>query len=104
MCNHRVFDTLLRNYCKNCNFNHIYRPHDLRRTYASNMYLNGVSLEFLRRQLGHTTTEMTMKYIRDVIDPEIEDEYFIKAMNVLNGKVNTSQHKNENIINIAEAS
>ena len=68
------------------------------------MYLNGVSLEFLRRQLGHTTTEMTMKYIRDVIDPEIEDEYFIKAMNVLNGKVNTSQHKNENIINIAEAS
>lgn len=104
MCNHRVFDTLLRNYCKECNFNHIYSPHDLRRTYASNLYLNGVSLEFLRRQLGHTTTEMTMKYIRDVIEPEIEDEYFLNAMNVLNGNVSESQQENTIKIKIAEAS
>lgn len=104
MCNHRVFDTLLRSYCKECAFSHVYSPHDLRRTYASNLYLNGVSLEFLRRQLGHTTTEMTMKYIRDVIEPEIEDEYFLNAINILNGTVNTSQHENSVKLKIAEAS
>lgn len=91
MCNHRVFDALLRNYCKKCNFQYVYSPHDLRRTYASNLYLNGVSLEMIRRQLGHTTTEMTMKYIRDVIEPEIEDEHFLSAINVLNGNVSKSQ-------------
>ena len=104
MCNHRVFDTILRNYCKECDFDHVYSPHDLRRTYASNLYLNGVSLEFLRRQLGHTTTEMTMKYIRDVIEPEIEDEYFLNAINVLNGNVSRCQQKNEVKLKIAEAS
>ena len=104
MCNHRVFDTLLRNYCKECNFNYVYSPHDLRRTYASNLYLNGVSLEFIRRQLGHTTTEMTMKYIRGVIEPEIEDEHFLSAINVLNGNVSKSQQTFDIKRKTAEAS
>lgn len=104
MCNHRVFDALLRNYCKKCNFQYVYSPHDLRRTYASNLYLNGVSLEMIRRQLGHTTTEMTMKYIRDVIEPEIEDEHFLSAINVLNGNVSKSQQTFDIKSKTAEAS
>jgi integrase len=107
MCNHRVFDTILRNYCKQCNFNYIYSPHDLRRTYASNLHNSGVSIEFIRRQLGHTTVEMTMKYLRDVTEPEVEDTYFMQAMDVLSGNVNKCQQnnsENSNIIKIAEAS
>lgn len=104
MCNHRVFDTLLRNYCKECNFNYVYSPHDLRRTYASNLYLNGVSLEFIRRQLGHTSSETTMKYLRDVIEPTIEDEHFLNAISVLNGDVSKSQQENGTTLKIAEAS
>lgn len=58
----------------------------------------------IRRQLGHKTTEMTMKYIRDVIEPEIEDEHFLSAINVLNGNVSKSQQTFDIKRKTAEAS
>jgi hypothetical protein len=50
---------------------------------------------------------MTMKYLRDVTEPEVEDTYFMQAMDVLSGNVNKCQQnnsENSNIIKIAEAS
>lgn len=43
-------------------------PHDCRRTYASLEYLNGTDIFVIQRQLGHSTTDQTWDYIRDVVD------------------------------------
>ena len=39
------------------------RPHDLRRTYARQMYENGVDLVSISQNLGHTDTRTTLAYI-----------------------------------------
>lgn len=39
------------------------RPHDLRRSYARNLYDAGASIEFIRQQLGHEKVETTMLYV-----------------------------------------
>ena len=38
-------------------------PHDLRRSYARNLYLSGATVEFVRQQLGHKRPETTLLYI-----------------------------------------
>lgn len=38
-------------------------PHDLRRSYARNLYLTGATVEFIRQQLGHKRPETTLLYI-----------------------------------------
>lgn len=42
--------------------------HDGRRTYASIQYLHGVSIDVIRRQLGHRTISQTEEYIKEIID------------------------------------
>jgi site-specific recombinase XerD len=41
----------------------IVRPHDLRRTYARQLYNNGVDLVSISQNLGHTDTRTTLAYI-----------------------------------------
>lgn len=38
-------------------------PHDLRRTYARNMYVSGMSIEAIRQNMGHSMSSTTMRYI-----------------------------------------
>lgn len=44
--------------------------HDGRRTYASLQYLNGVDINLIKAQLGHTTVSQTWEYIKDIIEVE----------------------------------
>lgn len=41
----------------------VVQPHDLRRTYARNAYLNGMDMERIRQNLGHASVETTQLYI-----------------------------------------
>ena len=42
------------------------KPHDLRRTYARNAYENGMDLERIRQNLGHTSLQTTQTYIGEL--------------------------------------
>jgi integrase len=64
MCTPRTFDSLMRTYCRHCGFNYIYSLHDLRRTYVTTLAENDVPLSDIQHQVGHTTVEMTLKYLR----------------------------------------
>jgi len=66
MCNQRVFDSRLKKYC---NPNHLNLPfakscHDIRRSYISMLFDNGMNPDEIRRIAGHENIEMTMKYCR----------------------------------------
>ncbi|MAS35489.1 MAG: hypothetical protein CL610_15870 [Anaerolineaceae bacterium] len=39
------------------------KPHDLRRSYARNLFLAGISTEVIRQNLGHTNIKTTQDYI-----------------------------------------
>lgn len=41
-------------------------PHDMRRTFATNLAEKGISLEKLQRILGHQDIKTTQKYIKDI--------------------------------------
>ena len=38
-------------------------PHDLRRSYARNLFLAGISVEVIRQNLGHVDVKTTQAYI-----------------------------------------
>lgn len=42
------------------------KPHDLRRTYARNAYENGLDLERIRQNLGHSSLQTTQSYIGEL--------------------------------------
>ena len=79
MCNSRVFDNIIRRYSKKCNFDYIYSPHDLRRTYATQLYLNGTPIKDIQKRLGHTTPDMTLQYIKSISTTEEKAIYTEKA-------------------------
>ena len=41
-------------------------PHDLRRTYAKQQYLNGMDIMAIKDNLGHTSIETTLSYIGEM--------------------------------------
>jgi site-specific recombinase XerD len=53
------------------------RPHDLRRTYARNLYLSGMDIERIRLNMGHSDAQTTRGYIGDleIGDREPENIY-----------------------------
>lgn len=54
-----------------------FSPHDLRRTYANNLLVNGVDIMTLKDMMGHATVVTTQRYIR------IKDEQMRKASQFL---------------------
>lgn len=63
VCTPRVFDTKIASYCKQIG---IQRKslHDIRRTFATNLYYNGMNIKQLQKLMGHSTLEQTMSYIK----------------------------------------
>lgn len=49
-------------------------PHQLRHTYATEMLRAGVSFPVLMKLLGHTSPEMTMRYL-EVVLPDLQREF-----------------------------
>jgi integrase len=41
-------------------------PHDLRRTYAKQQYLNGMDIVAIKDNLGHASIETTLSYIGEM--------------------------------------
>lgn len=52
---------IISNSAKACGFEHI-KPHDLRRTFATNLIDNGVDLFTVQKLLGHASLDTTRRY------------------------------------------
>lgn len=64
MANHRCFDHRIRKYCKNLGLEYEKSCHDTRRTYISKL-AQVLSLDSVREIAGHSTIDMTLKYLRN---------------------------------------
>lgn len=63
--NANTFNRWLKRYCEECNIP-VHSSHKIRFCVASILYDNGVPLTVLQQLLGHTTTAMTLHYLRRV--------------------------------------
>ena len=63
--NANSFNRWLKRYCEECNIP-VRSSHKIRFCVASILYDNGVPLTVLQQLLGHTTTAMTLHYLRRV--------------------------------------
>ena len=78
----RALDNRLRKNQRILGFTSISKersPHDCRRTYASIQYLHGVDIKTIQAQLGHSRTEQTWDYIKDIVDAETRAEKLQKG-------------------------
>jgi integrase len=83
MCSPRTFDSLMRTYCRRCGFDYAYSLHDLRRTYVTTLAENDVPLSDIQHQVGHTTVEMTLKYLRPRLNEEEKKQVLNNAFKQL---------------------
>lgn len=67
--NANTFNRWLKRYCEECNIP-VHSSHKIRFCVASILYDNGVPLTVLQQLLGHTTTAMTLHYLRRVTPSE----------------------------------
>ena len=74
-----TFNDKLRRYCRAAGVPER-SSHKIRFCSASILYENGVPLAELQRMLGHTTTAMTLHYIRSVISDEKSRQIMEKAL------------------------
>jgi site-specific recombinase XerD len=51
-------------------------PHQLRHTYATEMLRSGVSFSGLMKLLGHTSPEMTMRYV-EIVQSDLQHEFHL---------------------------
>lgn len=63
--NANSFNRWLKRYCEKCNIS-VHSSHKIRFCTASILYDNGIPLTVLQQLLGHTTTAMTLHYLRRV--------------------------------------
>jgi hypothetical protein len=67
--------------------------HDLRHTYATNFLRRGGKVETVSKILGHTTLQMTMRYVN------LADEDIKKAASLMNGFGSSSDKLNQPKVN-----
>lgn len=65
LCNDRVFDDRLRKWCKYLDFPYAKSPHDIRRTFASKCFENGLDATDIQMLLGHEELSTTLSYIKN---------------------------------------
>lgn len=64
----RAVGNALTHACIKCGLTTIKSPHDIRRTVATALYHNGVSLKLIQKFLGHADIDTTKKYIYNYSD------------------------------------
>ena len=74
------FNRKLKKICKELGLPS-YSSHKIRFSSASILYTNGLPLTELQALLGHTTTAMTLHYIRSVTPKETTSEIMCNALN-----------------------
>ena len=77
--NTRCFDSRLRRYCKEAGMEELKSQHDIRRTFATDLYYAGMNLKDIQKIMGHGSMQQTQAYIHF---REIENEELL--MNAIN--------------------
>ena len=65
-----MLDKALRRVQRALNFDEIRSMHDVRRTFATELYYSGVSIKEIKTWMGHSTEAQTYAYICFREDPE----------------------------------
>lgn len=86
-------DRLIRKCCDNANIEEK-SAHDIRRTVASEMYMNNIPLVSIQKYLGHSDPETTWGYIYDIVDKQERSNKIIASLNDLNGLERTQAYSN----------
>ena len=61
--NTRCFDSRLRRYCKEAGMKELKSQHDIRRTFATDLYYAGMNLKDIQKIMGHGSMQQTQAYI-----------------------------------------
>lgn len=80
----REFDYRIRKMCKKIGI--IPKSaHDIRRTVASQLYADGLSIDHIREYLGHSDIETTRSYIYDLKSKEMKRKMLTQSLSNMNG-------------------
>lgn len=63
-CTSRCFESRIKKYCKQANMEVLKSQHDVRRTFATNLYYLGMPIKNISKLMGHETIEQTEAYIK----------------------------------------
>lgn len=63
-CTTRCFETRIKKYCKQAKMEVLKSQHDIRRTFATNLYYTGFPIKNISLSMGHETIEQTEEYIK----------------------------------------
>ena len=80
----REIDNCIRTQCLCANIP-VKSAHDIRRTVASEMYNQGLSLEIIRQYLGHSNIQTTRGYILNNRSKQETNELIVNALSSMNG-------------------
>ena len=72
----RSIYTIFRRLVKEAKLNTHITPHSLRRSYATNNYLDGMSIRTLQRLMGHESVTVTERYLGNL---GLDQEYLSKV-------------------------
>lgn len=63
-CTPRCFGTRIKKYCKHAKMKVLKSPHDVRRTFATNLFYAGMNTKDIQALMGHESVEQTLDYIK----------------------------------------
>ena len=84
----REIDNRIRKCCRNAGIE-VKSAHDIRRTVASEMHMNGVPIELIRDYLGHKDIKTTWDYIYDNKSKAESSRMIANALKSMNGLTGT---------------
>ena len=73
------FNRWLKRYCERAGVEY-HSSHKIRFCVASILYTHGVPITTLQKYLGHTTVQMTMHYLRNVVNDDAVTDIIEKAL------------------------
>lgn len=63
-CTTRSFETRIKKYCRKAKMSILKSQHDVRRTFATNLYYKGLNEKEIQALMGHESLEQTLQYIK----------------------------------------
>lgn len=84
-CTTRSFETRIKKYCKQAGMETLKSQHDIRRTFATNLYYIGFPIKNISIAMGHETIEQMEQYIKC---RPIEDVFdYFEQLTIRNRKI-----------------
>ena len=63
-CTTRCFESRIKKYCRKAEMDVLKSQHDVRRTFATNLFYSGMNPKNIQALMGHENLEQTMDYIK----------------------------------------